>query len=184
MDSANARDAGLRRRSSDGDKPDRCGACSACDRAPAGLAEDIQAGRRAGPRRSCVCQAGGRARLGRRWGGSDTRLSTTCAGASPYRWRRHGTGPGPTRSNAHVATAVDWARSWLTPDQQQWRLRAVQDRRTHVEQSVRSAACDLDLTTERRGSPHTLVANKNQASYERRAKQRRQDLEHVSALGG
>jgi predicted 2-oxoglutarate/Fe(II)-dependent dioxygenase YbiX len=72
----------------------------------------------------------------------------------------------------------------VAPDQQQWRLKAVQDRRTHVEQSVRSAACDLDLTTERRGSPHTLVAMKNQASYERRAKQRRQDLKHVSALGG
>jgi len=72
----------------------------------------------------------------------------------------------------------------VAPDQQQWRLKAVQDRRTHVEQSVRSAVCDLDLTTERRGSPHTLVATKNQASYERRAKQRRRDLEHVSALGG
>ena len=72
----------------------------------------------------------------------------------------------------------------VAPDQAQWRLKAVQERRTHVEQSVRSAACDLDLTTERRGSPHTLVATKNQASYERRAKQRRQDLEHVSALGG
>jgi hypothetical protein len=71
----------------------------------------------------------------------------------------------------------------VAPDQQQWRLKAVQDRRTHVEQSVRRAPCDLDLTTERRGSPHTLVATKNQASYERRAKQRRQDLEHVSALG-
>jgi len=70
------------------------------------------------------------------------------------------------------------------PDQQQWHLKAVQDRRTHVEQTVRSAACDLDLTTERRGSPHTLVATKNQASYRRRAEQRRQDLEHVSALGG
>ena len=69
------------------------------------------------------------------------------------------------------------------PDQQQWRLKAVQDRRTHVEQSVRSVACDIDLRTERRGSPHTLVATKNQASYERRAKQRQQDLEHVSALG-
>jgi predicted 2-oxoglutarate/Fe(II)-dependent dioxygenase YbiX len=72
----------------------------------------------------------------------------------------------------------------VEPDQQQWRLKAVQDRRAHVEQSVRSAACDLDLTTERRGSPHTLVATKNQASYERRAKQRQQDLKHVSALGG
>jgi predicted 2-oxoglutarate/Fe(II)-dependent dioxygenase YbiX len=72
----------------------------------------------------------------------------------------------------------------VAPDQQQWRLKAVQGRRTHVEQSVRSAACDLDLTAERRGSPHTLVATKNQASYRRRAEQRRQDLEHVSALGG
>jgi len=72
----------------------------------------------------------------------------------------------------------------VAPDQRQWRLKAVQDRRSHVEENVRSAACDLDLATERRGSPHTLVATKNQASYERRAKQRRQDMEHVSALGG
>jgi predicted 2-oxoglutarate/Fe(II)-dependent dioxygenase YbiX len=72
----------------------------------------------------------------------------------------------------------------VQPDQHQWRLKAAQDRRTHVEQNVRSASCDLDLTTERRGSPHALVATKNEASYRRRAEQRRQDLEHVSALGG
>ncbi|RWK27966.1 2OG-Fe(II) oxygenase [Mesorhizobium sp.] len=72
----------------------------------------------------------------------------------------------------------------IDPHQQQWRLRAAQNRRTHVEESVRNAVCDLDLATERRGSPHTLIATKNQASYERRAKQRRQALEHVSALGG
>jgi hypothetical protein len=29
-----------------------------------------------------------------------------------------------------------------------------------------------------------LVATKNEASYRRRAEQRRRDLEHVSALGG
>ncbi len=52
----------------------------------------------------------------------------------------------------------------LAPDQQQWRLKAVQDRRAHVEQTVRSEACDLDLETERGGSPHTLVATKNHAS--------------------
>jgi len=72
----------------------------------------------------------------------------------------------------------------VASDQQQWRLKAVQDQRTHVEQSVRSAGCDLDLTTERRGSPHTLIATKNRASYERYARQRRQDQENVSALGG
>ena len=92
-----------------------------------------------------------------------------------------------TRANPLKCTCADCrglGAFLVAPDQQQWRLKAVQDRRTHVEQSVRSAACDLDLTTERRGSPHVLVATKNQASYERRAKQRRQDLEHVSALGG
>jgi hypothetical protein len=72
----------------------------------------------------------------------------------------------------------------VEPSQQQWRLKAAQDRRTHVEQTVRRATCDLDLGTERRGSPHALVATKNEASYRRRAEQRRQDLEHVSALGG
>jgi predicted 2-oxoglutarate/Fe(II)-dependent dioxygenase YbiX len=72
----------------------------------------------------------------------------------------------------------------IDPHQQQWRLKAVQDRRTHLEQSIRNAACDLDLTTEKRGSPHMLVAIKNQASYERHARQRRQDLGHISMLGG
>lgn len=92
-----------------------------------------------------------------------------------------------TRTNPLKCTCGDCRGlgAFLTAaDRQQWRLKAVQDRRTHVEQSVRNAACDLDLTTERRGSPHTLVATKNQASYERRAQQRRQDLEHLSTLGG
>jgi hypothetical protein len=70
------------------------------------------------------------------------------------------------------------------PHRRQWHLKAAQGRRSHVEGSVRNARCDIDFTTERRGSPHILVATKNQASYERRAKQRRQDLDHVSALGG
>ena len=68
------------------------------------------------------------------------------------------------------------------PGQRQWRLKAIQHRRTHVEGSVRTVPCDADLTTEKRGSPHTLIATKNQASYERRVKQRRQDLDHVAAL--
>ncbi len=72
----------------------------------------------------------------------------------------------------------------INPGQSEWRLKAVQSRRTHVENSVLNAPCDVDLTTERRGSPHALVAIKNQASYERRAKQRRQDVEHASTLGG
>jgi len=95
--------------------------------------------------------------------------------------------PDWSRSNPLKCTCADCrglGAFLVAPDRREWRLKAVQERRTHVEQSVRSAPCDLDLATEKRGSPHTLVAVKNQASYERRAKQRRQDLEHVAALGG
>jgi hypothetical protein len=92
-----------------------------------------------------------------------------------------------TRSNPLKCTCADCralGAFLINPGQSQWRLKAVQDRRSHVEGSVRSVTCDVDLATERRGSPHVLVATKNQASYERRAKQRRQDVEHVRALGG
>jgi hypothetical protein len=70
------------------------------------------------------------------------------------------------------------------PAQRQWRLKAAELRRRHVEHSVKSAACDVHLATERRGSPHSLIATKNQASYERRVIERRSDLAQVAALGG
>ena len=38
------------------------------------------------------------------------------------------------------------------------------------------------MTTDRRGRPYSLVCTKNQASYERRAKQRRQDTENLARL--
>ncbi len=113
LDAANVGEAGLRRRSSDGHEPDRRGARRARDRAPAGLAEDIRARRRA--RRPPLSRSPSwrRASPGRRRPGCGRRLSTICAGASLCRWRRRGTGPGPTRSNAHAPTAVRSAPSWL-----------------------------------------------------------------------
>jgi predicted 2-oxoglutarate/Fe(II)-dependent dioxygenase YbiX len=92
-----------------------------------------------------------------------------------------------TRDNPLKCTCADCralGAFLVAPDRQEWRLKAVQGSRTHVEQSARTSTCDLDLTTERRGSPHTLVATKNEASCRRRAEQRRQDLEHQAALGG
>lgn len=66
--------------------------------------------------------------------------------------------------------------------QKTWTLRAVQFARTHVEDVVKRAGADVGLTTERKGSPHTLVLTKNTASYERRAKQRKQDVANRGAL--
>ena len=112
LEAAKAGEARLRRRSSDGCEPDRRGARRACDRAPAGLAEDIRARRRADARRAGARQARRRASPGRRRPGCGRPLSIICAGASRCRWRRRGTGPGPTRSNAHAPTAVRSAPSW------------------------------------------------------------------------
>ena len=68
------------------------------------------------------------------------------------------------------------------PGLKEWSFKAVQQDRSHVEDSIRRAVCDLDCRTEKRGSPHTLVCVKNQASYQRRVKQRVQDLEQQAAL--
>jgi hypothetical protein len=95
---------------------------------------------------------------------------------APRDWTR------PNPLTCDCADCRDLGAFLTDPGQRQWRLKAIQHRRTHVEDSVRRAVCDADLTTEKRGSPHTLIATKNQASYERRVKQRRQDLDHVAAL--
>jgi predicted 2-oxoglutarate/Fe(II)-dependent dioxygenase YbiX len=98
--------------------------------------------------------------------------------APPGDWVR------PNLLNCSCADCRALAVFLVDPDQRVWQFRAAQDRRSHVAQSVARAGCDLDLATEKRGSPHVLVATKNQASYERRAAQRRQDLAHLAALDG
>ena len=53
----------------------------------------------------------------------------------------------------------------------------------HVEDSIRTAGSDVDTATVRQGSPHRLVCTKNQASFERRVEQRRQDIANLTRLG-
>jgi hypothetical protein len=96
--------------------------------------------------------------------------------AAPRDWRR------PNPITCGCADCRDLGAFLKDPRQREWRLKAIQYRRSHVEDSIRTVPCDVDLTTEKRGSPHTLIATKNQASYERRVKRRRQDLDHVATL--
>jgi predicted 2-oxoglutarate/Fe(II)-dependent dioxygenase YbiX len=70
------------------------------------------------------------------------------------------------------------------PATETWTLKAREEIRSHVEDVIRTARADLDVTTERRGSPHRLVCRKNRASYERRIAQRRQDLADIALLKG
>ena len=67
-------------------------------------------------------------------------------------------------------------------DRKSWTFKAVEADRGHVEDSIRQSGCDLDLATDRCGRPYSLVCTKNQASYDRRAQQRKQDLDDVALL--
>jgi hypothetical protein len=75
------------------------------------------------------------------------------------------------------------SRFLADPDRQRWTLKAPETGRRHVEESIRQSGCDLDLVTDRRGRPYSLVCTKNQASYDRRAHQRQRDLAHLAQLG-
>jgi hypothetical protein len=51
-----------------------------------------------------------------------------------------------------------------------------------VQATIRQARCDVDVRTDRRGRPYTLVCTKNQASYDRRVEQRCQDVDDLARL--
>jgi hypothetical protein len=76
------------------------------------------------------------------------------------------------------------SRFLADPDRQQWTFKAPETGRRHVEESIRRNGCDLDLVTDRRGRPYSLLCTKNQASYDRRAQQRQRDLAHLAQIEG
>jgi predicted 2-oxoglutarate/Fe(II)-dependent dioxygenase YbiX len=101
-----------------------------------------------------------------------------------------------TRIAEHLAPPSDWTRAAMLTcrcdycgelslfladsTRQTWSLKTLQANRSHVESTIRNSCCDLDTATLRRGSPHSLVCTKNQATYERRARQRKKDLEDLA----
>jgi hypothetical protein len=74
------------------------------------------------------------------------------------------------------------SRFLADPNQETWVFRAAEADRQHVQGTITASQSDLDVTTERKGRPYSLVATKNQASYERRVKQRKADLEALARL--
>ncbi|MFB1486645.1 MULTISPECIES: 2OG-Fe(II) oxygenase [unclassified Thiocapsa] len=95
----------------------------------------------------------------------------------PADWRR------PNQVTCTCANCQELSRFLADPTRPEWAFRAAQRHRDHVAASVQTNRCDLDLVTERRGSPHTLRCTKNQASYLRRVVQREGDLAHLAQLG-
>jgi hypothetical protein len=68
------------------------------------------------------------------------------------------------------------------PQQEVHHFKASQNRRGHLEDQIRGGRCDLDLETDQRGRPYTLVCTKNQASHRARLLKFKQDQEHLAAL--
>ena len=64
----------------------------------------------------------------------------------------------------------------------EWTFKATADRREHIEHIIRDNACDLDFTTVKKSRPYHLICTKNQASYEKRVRQRKSDLGLVIQL--
>jgi predicted 2-oxoglutarate/Fe(II)-dependent dioxygenase YbiX len=84
--------------------------------------------------------------------------------------------------NCRCTHCTELAGFLRNPDERTWTLKAAEAVRVHVTSTVQHCRCDLDLATEQRGRPYSLVCTKNQASYERRAKQRREDLQDLERL--
>jgi len=98
--------------------------------------------------------------------------------APPTDWRRASALP------CRCPRCAELARYLADPERETWIFKAVEVDRGHVEETIKRARCDVDTITDRRGRPYSLVCTKNQASYERQATQRRQDLEHLARLAG
>ncbi len=96
--------------------------------------------------------------------------------APPPDWRREST------LACHCANCSSLGQFLADPARKTWSLKAAELDRQHVEGTIRAANADLDVTTERKGRPYTLVCTKNQASNERRAKQRAEDLAALARL--
>ena len=94
----------------------------------------------------------------------------------PADWAR----PGTLTCRCQHCQAL--ARFLNDPADKTWLFKANETERSHVLATTRASHCDLDCTTDKRGRPYSLVCTKNQASYQRRADQRAQDLKDLAWL--
>lgn len=98
--------------------------------------------------------------------------------APPTDWRRAHAVP------CGCSGCIELARFLGHSESRIWHYKAAEAQRRHLQENIGRADCDLDLTIDKRGRPYSLVCVKNQASYDRRAKQREQDLADLMLLEG
>ena len=104
----------------------------------------------------------------------DTRIAQPLE--APQNWGR------PSAIGCKCQHCTGLSEFLADPVRDTWTLRAAQQVRSHVENEINRASADVDMQTLRKGSPHSLICTKNQASYQRRVTQRKQDLADLTAL--
>ena len=68
------------------------------------------------------------------------------------------------------------------PTQSTWSFKAAEAKRNHIEHSIKSHKCDVSYVTERSRRPYSLICTKNQASYQQRVEQRKNDLDMLARM--
>jgi len=69
-----------------------------------------------------------------------------------------------------------------SPDQEQWRFKAAEAYRKHLEHSITRNQYDVSFVTDKKNRPYSLVCTKNQASYLRRVEAAKNDQDALARL--
>ena len=88
----------------------------------------------------------------------------------------------PSHVRCRCPNCLQLAHFLADPTRKQWVLKAAEAQRSHVDDSIRRDACDVDTETLRHTRPYELRCTKNQASYQRRVAQRERDLQNYAHL--
>ena len=90
-----------------------------------------------------------------------------------------------SRDNANKCSCKDCKelnQFLINADQAQWRFKAAEPRRNHVQHAIDMNKCDVDYVTEKKNRPYSLICTKNQASYQRRVEQSQSDQDALARL--
>ena len=96
--------------------------------------------------------------------------------AAPQDWRIK------TRAGCSCANCKDLRAFCRDPVATTARFAMREDLRAHLESVIRSADLDIDMKTEKKGRPYTLVCTKNRASYRRRLAEYAEDVDLMDGL--
>lgn len=67
-------------------------------------------------------------------------------------------------------------------EQKQWRFKAAETRRNHIQNAISRGKSDIDYVTEKQSRPYSMVCTKNMASYQRRVEQSEKDKATLARL--